>query len=145
MGETETFRRCVDNTDLPASLEVGRLYHQLAETDEGLIVVDESGEDYVFERERFGEEVYEVGTSWMHAEMDRLRQENEKLRALYFDALQLLAMAGVPKNGSSEVWESDLDRLQASVSEAEGVVQAPGRSEAWFGGSDPDDEPRRGE
>ena len=51
------FAICLDNTGYPASLEVGKLYRFIEDDEakaEGLMrVVDESGEDYAFEAERF--------------------------------------------------------------------------------------------
>jgi hypothetical protein len=48
---------CLNNEGYLASLEVGKLYRFIPDREaeaEGLIrVVDESGEDYAFERERF--------------------------------------------------------------------------------------------
>ncbi len=51
------FAVCIDNHGYPASLEVGKLYRVLPDTQaasQGLIrVVDESGEDYGFSEDRF--------------------------------------------------------------------------------------------
>ncbi len=48
---------CIDNTSYEASLESGKIYQQLPDDkafSRGLIrVVDESGEDYLFEGSRF--------------------------------------------------------------------------------------------
>ena len=48
---------CLDNSDYPASLEVGKLYRVIADEEaaaEGYLrVVDESGEDYAFIASRF--------------------------------------------------------------------------------------------
>ncbi len=48
---------CVDNTGYPASLELHKIYRMLPDTEaesEGDIrVVDESGEDYLYSRDRF--------------------------------------------------------------------------------------------
>jgi hypothetical protein len=48
---------CLNNTGYEASLEVGKLYRFIPDNDaadEGLIrVVDESGEDYAFDANRF--------------------------------------------------------------------------------------------
>ena len=48
---------CIDNADYPASLELHKIYRVLpdreAETDGDLRVVDESGEDYLYEADRF--------------------------------------------------------------------------------------------
>src|ERR1051326_2574485 len=50
---------CLDNEGYPASLEVGKLYRLIPDVEaeaEGLLrVIDESGEDYVFEAKRFHE------------------------------------------------------------------------------------------
>ncbi len=51
------FAVCVDNTDYPVSLELHKIYRVLpdreAEADGDLRVIDESGEDYLYEAERF--------------------------------------------------------------------------------------------
>jgi hypothetical protein len=51
------FAVCVDNTDYPASLELHKIYRVLpdreAEADGDLRVIDESGEDYLHEGDRF--------------------------------------------------------------------------------------------
>jgi hypothetical protein len=51
------FAVCLDNSDYPASLEVGKLYRVIPDQDaaaEGYLrVVDESGEDYAFLASRF--------------------------------------------------------------------------------------------
>jgi hypothetical protein len=51
------FAICLDNTDYPASLEVGKLYRVIPDEEaaaEGYLrVVDESGEDYAFVANRF--------------------------------------------------------------------------------------------
>ncbi len=48
---------CLNNEGYPASLEVGKLYRFIPDAEaeaEGLIrVVDESGEDYAFDADRF--------------------------------------------------------------------------------------------
>ncbi len=48
---------CLDNSEYPASLEVGKLYRVIPDDDaarEGYLrVVDESGEDYAFLASRF--------------------------------------------------------------------------------------------
>ena len=48
---------CLNNDGYPASLEVGKLYRFIPDeqaASEGLIrVIDESGEDYAFDAERF--------------------------------------------------------------------------------------------
>ena len=51
------FAVCIDNKGFEASLEVGKLYEivsdETAETDEMLRVIDEDGEDYLFEARTF--------------------------------------------------------------------------------------------
>ena len=51
------FAVCIDNSGYPASLELHKIYRVLpdrqAEGDGDLRVVDESGEDYLYEAERF--------------------------------------------------------------------------------------------
>ncbi|MFM9904329.1 MAG: hypothetical protein ACKVQJ_07140 [Pyrinomonadaceae bacterium] len=51
------FAVCLNNNDYPASLEVGKLYRVIEDTEaaaEGYIrVIDESGEDYAFASNRF--------------------------------------------------------------------------------------------
>lgn len=51
------FALCLDNTDYPASLEVGKLYQVIPDEQAAahgyLCVVDESGEDYAFAATRF--------------------------------------------------------------------------------------------
>lgn len=51
------FAVCIDNTGFEASLEVGKLYEvvpdEIAETDDMLRVIDEDGEDYLFEAKIF--------------------------------------------------------------------------------------------
>lgn len=48
---------CIDNTDYPASLELHKIYLVVpdsnAEADGDLRVVDESGEDYLYSKDRF--------------------------------------------------------------------------------------------
>ncbi len=54
--ETKQFAICLNNSDYPASLEVGKLYHVMPDEQaaEGYLrVVDESGEDYAFAANRF--------------------------------------------------------------------------------------------
>ena len=55
--ESAHFVVCLDNEGYPASLEVGKLYRLIPDgraEAEGLIrVVDESGEDYAFDANRF--------------------------------------------------------------------------------------------
>jgi hypothetical protein len=55
--EPVQFVICLDNEGYPASLEVGKLYRVIPDDEaaaEGLIrVIDESGEDYAFDLERF--------------------------------------------------------------------------------------------
>ena len=61
MKNTDTkkiaFAVCVSNEDYPASLEVGKLYaiiaDEQAESHGYLRVVDESGEDYAYAKDRF--------------------------------------------------------------------------------------------
>jgi hypothetical protein len=54
---TLSYAVCINNDGYKASLEVGKLYQIIAdETAEGdgmIRVIDESGEDYLFEAERF--------------------------------------------------------------------------------------------
>jgi hypothetical protein len=51
------FAVCIDNSDYPASLELHKIYRVLpdreAEADGDLRVIDESGEDYLYEADRF--------------------------------------------------------------------------------------------
>lgn len=55
--EPSHFVVCLDNEGYQASLEVGKLYRFIPDEEaeaEGLIrVIDESGEDYAFDTERF--------------------------------------------------------------------------------------------
>ncbi len=55
--EPAHFVVCLDNRGYPASLETGKIYRFIPDKEaeaEGLIrVVDESGEDYAFDAERF--------------------------------------------------------------------------------------------
>jgi hypothetical protein len=48
---------CINNEDYPASLEVGKLYQiipdEAAESHGYIRVIDESGEDYGYSRDRF--------------------------------------------------------------------------------------------
>ena len=48
---------CVDNTGYPASLELHKIYKTVpdpdADSDGDVRVVDESGEDYLYSRDRF--------------------------------------------------------------------------------------------
>jgi hypothetical protein len=58
MEDTAThFVVCLDNSDYPASLEVGKLYQVIPDEEaaaEGYLrVIDESGEDYAFVASRF--------------------------------------------------------------------------------------------
>jgi hypothetical protein len=50
------FAVCVDNSDYPASLELHKIYRVLpdreAQADGDLRVIDESGEDYLYEADR---------------------------------------------------------------------------------------------
>lgn len=56
-GKAVHFVVCLDNSDYPASLEVGKLYRVIPDDDaaaEGYLrVIDESGEDYAFVASRF--------------------------------------------------------------------------------------------
>jgi hypothetical protein len=51
------FALCIDNSDYPASLERHKVYRVLpdheAEEDGDLRVIDESGDDYLYEADRF--------------------------------------------------------------------------------------------
>jgi hypothetical protein len=51
------FAVCIDNSGYPASLELHKVYKVLpdkeAEADGDLRIVDESGEDYLYEADRF--------------------------------------------------------------------------------------------
>ena len=51
------FAVCIDNSGYPASLELHKIYRVLpdkeAEEDGDIRIVDESGEDYLFEADRF--------------------------------------------------------------------------------------------
>jgi len=51
------FAVCIDNSGYPASLELHKIYRVLsdreAEADGDLRVIDESGEDYLYEADRF--------------------------------------------------------------------------------------------
>lgn len=48
---------CIDNTDYPASLEMHKIYRIVpdrdAVADGDIRVIDESGEDYLYSRDRF--------------------------------------------------------------------------------------------
>lgn len=47
---------CIDNSGYPASLEVGKVYRQLGDdrrAPKSVRVIDESGEDYLFDIARF--------------------------------------------------------------------------------------------
>lgn len=54
---TFSYAVCINNDGYKASLEVGKLYQiiadEAAEGDGMIRVIDESGEDYLFEAERF--------------------------------------------------------------------------------------------
>jgi len=58
-GERERarFAVCISNDDYPASLEVGKLYQiipdDVAESHGYIRVIDESGEDYGYSKDRF--------------------------------------------------------------------------------------------
>jgi len=51
------FAVCISNEDYPASLEVGKLYQiipdEIAESHGYIRVIDESGEDYAYSKDRF--------------------------------------------------------------------------------------------
>ena len=51
------FAVCVDNRDYPASLELHKIYEVLpdekAAAEGDIRVIDESGEDYLYDRDRF--------------------------------------------------------------------------------------------
>ncbi len=55
--ESTHFVVCLNNKGYPASLEIGKIYRSIPDEDaeaEGLMrVIDESGEDYAFDAERF--------------------------------------------------------------------------------------------
>lgn len=55
--ESTAFAVCISNTDYPASLEVGKIYQiikdEQAESHGYLRVIDESGEDYAYAKNRF--------------------------------------------------------------------------------------------
>ena len=55
--EPTHFVVCLDNKGYPASLELGKIYRSIpdegAEAEGLLRVIDESGEDYAFDAERF--------------------------------------------------------------------------------------------
>ena len=57
MTQAKRFAVCLDNRGYSASLEVGKLYRTIPDTEadaDGLIrIVDESGKDYAFETKRF--------------------------------------------------------------------------------------------
>ena len=57
MQETEKFVVCVDNSDYPASLELHKIYRVIpdpdAQSDGDIRIMDESGEDYLYSRNRF--------------------------------------------------------------------------------------------
>lgn len=56
-SQAAQFALCLDNQDYPASLEVGKLYLVIPDEQAAahgyLRVVDESGEDYAFNADRF--------------------------------------------------------------------------------------------
>jgi hypothetical protein len=56
-NQTNHFVVCLDNSDYPASLEIGKLYRVIPDKEaaaEGYLrVVDESGDDYAFPANRF--------------------------------------------------------------------------------------------
>jgi hypothetical protein len=51
------FAICLDNKDYAASLEVGKIYRVIADDEAGrhgyVRVIDESGEDYAYSKDRF--------------------------------------------------------------------------------------------
>lgn len=55
--DNPSFAVCIDNHDYPASLEVGKLYQVIPDRNadaHGYIrVIDESGEDYGYSKDRF--------------------------------------------------------------------------------------------
>ncbi len=55
--ETRQFAVCLDNTGYAASLEVGKLYQTIPDEEAarigGLRVIDEDGEDYIFDTDMF--------------------------------------------------------------------------------------------
>ncbi len=55
--ENTAFAVCISNADYPASLEVGKIYQividEQAEAHGYLRVIDESGEDYAYAKDRF--------------------------------------------------------------------------------------------
>jgi hypothetical protein len=55
--ESSTFAVCINNDGYPASLEVGKIYEVLsdesADSHGYLRVIDESGEDYAYAKNRF--------------------------------------------------------------------------------------------
>ena len=57
MKSTNRFALCIDNASYEASLIVGKVYRVLADKkaakDDLLRVVDETGEDYLFHKDRF--------------------------------------------------------------------------------------------
>ena len=57
VDQTLQFALCLDNQGYAASLEVGKLYHVVADEEaraHGYIrIIDESGEDYAFSANRF--------------------------------------------------------------------------------------------
>ncbi len=56
-SETPSFAVCISNEDYPASLEVGKLYQivkdEQAESHGYFRIIDESGEDYAYAKDRF--------------------------------------------------------------------------------------------
>ncbi|MBK1621857.1 hypothetical protein CKO42_26500 [Lamprobacter modestohalophilus] len=55
--ESSTFAVCINNDGYPASLEIGKIYEILtdesAESHGYFRVIDESGEDYAYAKDRF--------------------------------------------------------------------------------------------
>jgi len=56
-NENQRFVVCIDNVDYPASLEMNKIYQVVSdseiEADGELRIVDESGEDYIYDADRF--------------------------------------------------------------------------------------------
>ena len=73
VDQTLQFALCLDNQGYPASLEVGKLYHVVADEEAGshgyIRVIDESGEDYAFTANRFHmvHLPYDVGQAFLAA------------------------------------------------------------------------------
>lgn len=59
MSEAPRFMVCVDNSDYPASLRLGKMYEVVPDEDlapEYIRIIDESEEDYIYSRARFSYE-----------------------------------------------------------------------------------------